>query len=69
MTETEKKLEKLLYCCDGLSTDYCNGNYGDAKEWLRHINTVYQDYQEAVDEDKARKRASDITLHGLSGHW
>ena len=44
------KLNKLLYCCDGLHCSYSEENYGDAKEWLRHIDKAYSDYQEAVDE-------------------
>lgn len=43
-----KELKALLYYCDGLSSDYCQGNYGNAGEWLRHINEAYQDYQESI---------------------
>ena len=45
-----KKLKRLLYVCDGMSSEYCDGNYGNAKEWLRHIDEAYQDWQEAVDD-------------------
>jgi hypothetical protein len=45
-SNTNPLLKKLLRCCDGLSSDYANKNYGDAEKWLRHIDTAYQEYQD-----------------------
>ena len=42
----ERKLTKLL---DGMCCEYRNMNYGNAQEWLRHIDKAYSDYQEAED--------------------
>ena len=43
-------LKKLIYACDGLSQEYRQSNYGDAKKWLRHIDSAYQGYENAEDE-------------------
>ena len=51
----KEKLEKLLYCCDGLAVDYSNRNYGDAEKWTRHIAEAYSNYQETVDEAEEAK--------------
>lgn len=63
--KTKEKLKKLLYCCDGLSVDYNNSNYGDAREWLRHIATAYSDYQEAVDSDEDEEQDA-LCCRGLT---
>ena len=62
ITELEKErcgidplLKELLYCCDGLYCDYAQENYGDAKNWLRHINAAYGKYRDAIDDLEARK--------------
>jgi hypothetical protein len=59
ITEDENNplLKELLYCCDGLYCDYAQENYGDAKNWLRHINDAYGKYQDNLDdkEDEALK--------------
>jgi hypothetical protein len=47
-------LKKLLNCCDGLSTEYAQSNYGAANEWVRHIDVAYQNYQEGIDESEAK---------------
>ena len=43
-------LKKLLFCCDGLSVEYAQSNYGAANEWVRHIDSAYQNYQSSIDE-------------------
>jgi serine/threonine protein phosphatase PrpC len=43
-------LKKLLVCCDGLSVEYAQANYGAANEWVRHIDSAYQNYQSSIDE-------------------
>ena len=45
-TEREKSLKKLLYCCDGLSTEYAQNNHGEVQEWLRHVDAAYQALKE-----------------------
>ena len=44
--EREKSLKKLLYCCDGLSTEYAQNNHGEVQEWLRHVDAAYQALKE-----------------------
>jgi hypothetical protein len=46
LEEREGLLKKLLYCCDGLSTEYAQNNHGRVKEWLRHVDTAYQALKE-----------------------
>lgn len=45
----ERKLTKLLQTVEGMSCEYRNMNYGNAQDWLRHIDKAYSDYQEAKD--------------------
>jgi hypothetical protein len=52
---TDPLLKELLYCCDGLYCDYAQENYGDAKNWLRHINAAYGKYRDAIDDLEALK--------------
>ena len=52
MTDIEKeKLNDLLYCIDGMSAEYSQGNYGNANDWMRHIFNAYQEYQESSSEE------------------
>jgi hypothetical protein len=46
----EQALKELLYCCDGLSTEYAERNYGDAEIWARHIHESYVKYQELQEQ-------------------
>jgi hypothetical protein len=50
--KTEPLLQKVLDCCDGLHCEYTQANYGDAKNWLRHISDAYADYQDSIDLSK-----------------
>lgn len=47
LEEREGLLKKLLYCCDGLSTEYAQNNHGEVKEWLRHVDAAYQALKES----------------------
>jgi hypothetical protein len=49
LEKTEPLLQKVLDCCDGLHCEYTQANYGDAKNWLRHISDAYADYQDSID--------------------
>ena len=51
----ERKLKQLIYTVDGMCCEYRNMNYGNAQEWLRHIDKAYSDYQEAEDELEENK--------------
>ncbi|MFQ3208768.1 MAG: hypothetical protein ACI9HU_000247 [Colwellia sp.] len=53
--ESKPLLKKLLNCCDGLSTEYAQSNYGAANAWVRHIDSAYQNYQEGIDECEAKE--------------
>jgi hypothetical protein len=53
--EIDPLLKELLYCCDGLYCDYAQDNYGDAKNWLRHIDAAYGKYRDAIDDLEALK--------------
>ena len=46
----EQALKELLYCCDGLSTEYAERNYGNAEIWARHIHESYVKYQELQEQ-------------------
>lgn len=55
--ETEKPeitptdaLKKLIYACDGLSQEYREENYGGAKNWMRHVDSAYRDYEDVEGE-------------------
>jgi hypothetical protein len=48
--EVSPLLKRLLYCCDGLSTEYAQQNYGSANAWNRHIYSAYTRYQDAIDD-------------------
>jgi uncharacterized coiled-coil protein SlyX len=52
LEKTEPLLQKVLDCCDGLHCEYTQANYGDAKNWLRHISDAYADYQDSIDLSK-----------------
>jgi hypothetical protein len=52
LEKTEPLLQKVLDCCDGLHCQYTQANYGDAKNWLRHISDAYADYQDSIDLSK-----------------
>jgi hypothetical protein len=52
LEKTEPLLQKVLDCCDGLHCEYTQANYGDAKNWLRHISDAYADYQDSIDLTK-----------------
>jgi hypothetical protein len=63
LEKTEPLLQKVLDCCDGLHYEYTQANYGDAKNWLRHISDAYADYQDSIDLSKGGvKRAIEIIL-------
>jgi hypothetical protein len=53
--ETSPLLKKLLYCCEGLRCDYSEENYGDAKNWLPHIDSAYGKYRDEIDDIEALK--------------
>ena len=42
---------KLLYTVDGMCAEYADENYGNAKEWIRHVFNEYQAMLEAAEED------------------
>ncbi len=50
MKDKEKALKDLLYMIDGMCECYRNENYGEAKEWTRHVNDAYTNYQESIDD-------------------
>lgn len=50
--QSNPELEELLYCCDGLSTEYSANNSGNANKWLRHISDAYQAYQDSIELSK-----------------
>jgi chromosome segregation ATPase len=57
IAELEKERDKidpllmeLLKCCDGLSTEFGQSNYGAANEWVRHIDNAYTKYTDAIDD-------------------
>jgi len=41
-----KAIKDLLYVVDGMCECYRNENFGEAKEWVRHVNDAYTNYQE-----------------------
>ena len=45
-------LNDLLYVVDGMCDCYRKENYGEAKDWTRHVNDAYTNYQESIDKDK-----------------
>ena len=51
MSEQEKALKDLLYVVDGMCECYQKENYGEAKEWVRHVNDAYTNYQESIEDD------------------
>jgi hypothetical protein len=53
--ETSPLLKKLLYCCEGLRSDYSEENYGDAKNWLPHIDSAYGKYRDEIDDIESLK--------------
>lgn len=50
---TDDAFKKLIYCCDGMSCEYSEENYGNAREWMRHIFSAYKEYDEALDDEKS----------------
>lgn len=52
--QVARMLDRLLYCCGGLTEDYNNQNFGDAQSWLGDIACAYSEYQEAKDEVGSR---------------
>jgi hypothetical protein len=48
-------LINLLNCCDGLSTEYAQSNYGGANEWVRHIDAAYTKYVDSVDSGASER--------------
>ena len=51
MADQEKALKDLLYVVDGMCECYQKENYGEAKEWVRHVNHAYTNYQESLEDD------------------
>ncbi len=49
MSDEEEALKKLLYAIDGMCECYRQENQGDAKNWIRHVDTAYGNYQEIID--------------------
>lgn len=47
----EKALKDLLHVVDGMCDCYRKENYGEAKEWVRHVNDAYTNYQESLEDD------------------
>lgn len=41
-----KEMKDLLYTIDGFQCEYMERNYGEANNWLRHISSAYEKYQE-----------------------
>jgi hypothetical protein len=50
MSEQEQALKDLMYVVDGMCECYRNENKGEAKEWIRHVNDAYTNYQESIDD-------------------
>ena len=48
--EEEKVLKDLLYAVDGMCDCYRKENYGEAKDWVRHVNDAYTNYQEFTED-------------------
>ena len=46
---------ELLKCCDGLSTEFGQSNFGAANEWVRHIDNAYTKYTDAIDDHTSEK--------------
>jgi len=44
-----KDIKDLLYVVDSMCECHRNENYGEAKEFIRHVNDAYTNYQEGVD--------------------
>ena len=49
--DIEEKLKELLYCCEGLHVEFSQRNYGNADDWLRHIDKAYVGYQDAIENE------------------
>jgi len=50
LKEEGKAIKDLLYVVDGMCECYRNENFGDAREWARHVNDAYTNYEESKDE-------------------
>lgn len=40
------ELQEFLRLVECMNGDYCDGNYGNSKEWIRHIVAQQNDYEE-----------------------
>ena len=48
--EQEKALKDLLYVVDGMCDCYRKENFGEARDWVRHVNDAYSNYEESTEE-------------------
>ena len=48
--EIMSDVKELVYVVDGMCDSYRDENYGDVKEWARHVNNAYSKYQESIDK-------------------
>ena len=44
------ELKDLIYSVDGMCECFRAENYGEAKDWIRHVNDAYTEYQESIDK-------------------
>ncbi len=49
-------IEDVLYVVDGWYHEYRNRNYGDAKDWLRHLEDAYERYYNRDPEEEEEYR-------------
>jgi len=49
-SEEKTALKKLLYAIDSMCECHRQENYGEAKEWIRHVDDAYGNYQEIIDK-------------------
>ena len=48
MVDLQARIEKVIYCVDGMHTDYVDNNTGDAIQWLRHVSLAYGRYKHEI---------------------
>ncbi len=44
----EDAIRKLLYVCDGMSQEYAQNNFGEARNWMRQIDKAYQSIEDVA---------------------
>ena len=50
LNDQDKALKDLLYVIDGMCDCFRRDNHGEAREWIRHVNDAYSNYEEVVDD-------------------